>query len=357
MKKFVAMLLIFVLGLGTAMADSTALSGTVVATQTETVVAHAGGTVEAVYVSVGDHVQAGDRLATIATTKVYAKEDGTAYVFGESGDAADTVAARYGAVAYIEPAYAFTISASTRYAYDAEENLHIHPGEKVYLRSSQKVTGEGVVTIVNGSSYTVEVLSGDFETGDQVFIFRDESYTAATRIGRGNTSQASISAYEGSGCIVSYAVTNGQQVKKGDLLFETIEGDLAPGTPASCDILATSDGVVSSMNLSVGESISASAAAAVISPDSSLRVEVEVTESDLTHMTIGDQVKVEYIYVSNGELTSLGTIEKISLLGEAASDESEESSYTATILLDDTQNIRYGMNALVTAVQAEATAE
>lgn len=357
MKKIVSILLAFILCLGTAMAEGVALSGKVVATQTETIVTHVGGTVEAVYVAVGDHVNVGDRLATIATTKVYAKEDGTAYVFGESGDAADTVTARYGAVAYIEPAYAFTISASTRYAYDAEENLHIHPGEKVYLRSSQKVTGEGIVTIVNGSSYTVEVLTGDFETGDQVFIFRDESYTAATRIGRGNTAQASISTYEGSGCIVSYAVTNGQQVKKGDLLFETIDGDLTPGTPASCDILATIDGVISSLNLSVGESISTSASAGVISPDSSLRIEVEVTESDLTHISVGDQVKVEYIYASNGEWTSLGTIEKISLLGEATSDESEESSYTATILLDDTQNIRYGMNALVTAVQAEAAAE
>lgn len=359
MKKTLSILLAGLLLCGTALAETITMTGSVVATDTQTVSAPVGGKVAAVYVSAGDHVKAGDVLATIATTKVYAKEDGTAYVFGEAGDAVDTVISRYGAVAYIEPATPYTISASTQYAYDAEANRFVHPGEQVYLRAyeNQKRTGTGRVTVVNGTSFTVEVTSGNFTTGELILVYRAEGMTASSRIGRGSLARASLIAYEGTGSIVSYAVENGQAVQKGDLLFETVEGDLIPGETASCDVIAPSDGVVTEVSVTAGTNAASDAAVASIHADSGMRVEAIVYESDLDRLTIGGRVEVAFIYVDNGEKTVMGRVEKISLLAAETSSDTEETGYTVTILLDDTSDVRYGMNVVVTTIEDAARAE
>lgn len=356
MKKLFSILLAMVLLLGccgAALAETVTMNGTVVATGSQTLTSAVGGEVDEVYVAAGNHVKAGDKLATIATTKVYAKEDGTAYVFGEVGDAADTVIARYGAVAYIEPANTYTISASTKYSYDAETNRIVHPGESVYLRSyeNQNHKGTGVVTIIDGTSFTIEVLTGNFNSDEQVIAYRDKNYTNESRIGRGAVSRAALITYEGSGSIVSYAVKNGQAVKKGDLLFETVEGDFIPGETVSCDVVAPADGVVTSVSVSEGAILSANGTVAAIDPDSGMRVEATVSESDLANVTVGGKVKVEFTYVSNGEMVVTGKVEKISLLAAEASSDTEEASYTVTILLDNTENVRYGMNVVVTTVE------
>lgn len=353
MKKFLALCLALLLPLSAALADNVTMNATVVATAQQTVTSSISGKVESVYVALGDHVQAGDRLATLTTTKVYAKEDGTVYIFGQPGDATETIVSRYGAVAYMEPAYTYTISASTRNAYDAEENRLVHPGESVYLRSNQnsKRTGLGVVTVVDGSSFTVEVISGDFESSEQVNIYRDEAYATSSRIGRGSTSRAAMTTYEGSGCVVSYAVENGQSVKKGDLLFETMEGDFIPGGTVTCDILAPVNGVISSLSLGLGSSVSQSSEVAVINPDSGIRLEATLTESDLAQVAIGDRMQAEFTYVSGGALVLPGTVERISRLAADATDDADECSYTVIILPDDAGGLSYGLNAVITPLQ------
>ena len=42
---------------------------------------------------------------------------------------------------------------------------------------------------------------------------------------------------------------------------------------------------------------------------------------------------------------------KISLLAADATGEAEEASYTVTIRLDSTENVRYGMNVVVTTME------
>lgn len=61
---------------GTAGAEIT-LSGTVVARETAAVTANVGGVVEEVYVQAGEWIEAGEAVASVAVTGVYAPADGT----------------------------------------------------------------------------------------------------------------------------------------------------------------------------------------------------------------------------------------------------------------------------------------
>ena len=150
-----------------------------------------GGIVQDVAVRVGDSVDIGDRIATVATTKVYAMTEGTiSGVFANEGDAAADVKERYGALCYIEPINRFTLSASTEKAYNSSENRYIHIGETVYLSCTKDGThqGRGVITAIdkeNEDKYTVEVTGGEFYMGETVAIYRDSAYSKESRIGRG----------------------------------------------------------------------------------------------------------------------------------------------------------------------------
>ena len=229
MKKLFSVLLLVVLSLSVAsaaMARTVTADGTVISTGTVIVSSDVGGTVAEVSVSAGDAVSAGDVLVTLTPSRVYALQDGTVRLFGSVGDDAADIASQYGAVAYVEPALRYTISASTRNAYSSEANKIIHPGETVYLRATEnaQLTGTGRVTTVSGTSYTVEVLSGNLESGYSVNIFRSEDYLSTSRIGRASVTLKDPVAYTAEGLIAAFCVEDGAQVKKGNVLFETVIG-------------------------------------------------------------------------------------------------------------------------------------
>lgn len=57
--------------------------------------------------------------------------------------------------------------------------------------------------------------------------------------------------------MVAYHVENGQKVKKGDLLFETLEGEFEPGAQAGSEIIAEKSGVIASISITPGSALSA----------------------------------------------------------------------------------------------------
>lgn len=358
MKKTMCILLAVMLScacLFGAMAETLplTLTGTVVSGGSRTVLTPIGGTAETVEVRAGERVSAGDTLLTVETNKIRASQNGVVSLFGEVGDDGDTVTERYGAVAYMEPDYQYSISASTRKAYDATENYYIHPGEKVYLRcySDGKHVGEGVVTAVSGTNYTVEILSGAFEYGETISIFRDSAYATASRIGRGTIARMDPVAYTDSGVIVKYCVENGAQVQKGDVLFETVTATF-DGQTTNNQVLADQSGVVAAVNVVPGDALTEGGAVLTLYPDEAMRIEAYVSESDLAGIQIGSEVTVEFIYLDAAAGSINGTVEAISLIPEenAEEEEDDEVSYAVTILPASTENLRYGMNVTVTTV-------
>ena len=293
-------------------------------------------------------------------------------MFGQVGDNADTVAEKYGAVMYIEGDSVYSIAASTDNAYNKTENKFVHVGEEVVLScySDGDHTGTGVITSISGTDYTVKVLSGEFEIGETVNIYRD-SESSSNRIGRGTLSRVNPTAVKGSGSIVSYAVSNGDTVERGDLLFETLSGDFDGLYMSGNQILADVDGTVAEINLSQGSKVEKDSVVAVLYPSGKMRVEAHVEEGNLNMISVGDEVSVELIWNQDEEVTYPGTITMISAIADSstssssssaasmdasagsssASSSSDTVTYTVYIDFDADENTRYGMTAVVNTLE------
>lgn len=341
-----------------AWAESLSFEGTVGASDETTVYAAIGGKVAEVNVQAGQHVSAGDVLATLETTKIYAGESGViSGVFGQPGDSAETVAQRFGAVMYIEGESVYTISASTENAYNAAANKFIHTGEEVYLScySDASHTGTGVVTSVSGTDFTVEVRSGEFLIGETVSVFRGGEAVSSQRIGRGTLSRRTPTAVTASGSIVSIAVKDGDSVQKGDLLLETLDGDFDGLYMSGSEIRATVSGTVAQISLQEGARTEKDAAAATIYPDGAMRVEAQVAETDLGEIHVGDAVNVELLWNEDSEAVYPGTVTMISAIAEESQQQEDgDGAVCYTVYIDFTpdENTRYGMSAVVTTLDA-----
>lgn len=338
-----------------ALADSITFTGTVTASKTHEVYAPIGGKVLTVSGDVGDKVTSDTVLVALSTTKVYAEEDGTVTgVFGQPGDSAETISGLYGSVVSIEGQSVYSIAASTTNAYNTTATKFVHVGESVYLScySDGSHTGTGVITAIEGTDYTVRVTSGEFLVGETVNVYRGESATSTKRIGRGTLNRTSPTAVTGSGSIVSIAVSAGDTVRRGDLLFETLDGSFDGLYMSGSEITAGIDGTISQLNILQGSTVQKDEVVAVLYPEGAMRIEASVDEANLASIHVGDPVSVELIWNQDEEVTYPGTISGISAIAD--SNESQggetESAVTYTVYIDFTpdENTRYGMSAIVT---------
>ena len=344
-----------------ALADSITFTGTVTANETYEVYAPIGGKVQAVTGDVGDHVDADAVLVELSTTKVYAEEDGTVTgVFGQPGDSAETIGSLYGAVVSIEGGSVYSIAASTTNAYNTTATKFVHVGENVYLScySDGSHTGTGVITAIEGTSYTVRVTSGEFLVGETVNVYRGESAVSTKRIGRGTLNRTSPTAVTGSGSIVSIAVQPGDTVQRGDLLFETLDGAFDGLYMSGTAITAGIPGTICQLNAAQGSAVQKDDVVAVLYPDGAMRIEASVEEANLSSIHVGDQVSVELIWNQDEEVAYPGTITGISAIAdstEAQGGETESAvTYTVYIGFTPDENTRYGMSAVVTTQDSEA---
>lgn len=359
---------------GTALADTISFEGTVKAGSTHEVYSGIGGTVSSVEVDVGQTVSAGDAIAQLSTTKVYAPESGTITgLFGQPGDTAESIAGKYGAVMYIEGDSVYSISASTEDAYNKTENKFVHIGEEVYLScySDGDHTGTGVITSIEGTSYNVKVLSGEFLIGETVNVYRGDEAVSSNRIGRGELARTSPTAITGNGSIVSYAVSNGDTVERGDLLFETLEGEFDGLYMSGSSIVADAAGTIAELNIAQGGRTDKGSVAAVMYTRDSMRIEAQVSETDLAEISVGDPVTIELIWNQDEDVTYAGTISMISAIanssseatGAAAGADASGSSasggvkYTVYIDFEPDENTRYGMSAVISTLDATADIE
>ena len=342
-KRIVLFALALMLCSSLALAENISFEGTVTAAYTHEVYAASNAIVESVSVAVGDRIAAGDTVAALRTTKVYAEEDGTVYaVFGQEGMSADTATENYGAAIYMEGNVTYTVSASTQNAYDSVETKLVHAGETVYLRSrtEESRVGTGVITTMDGTDYQVNVTEGDFLIGETVHIYRSSNYADDQRIGKGTVARHAPIAVTGTGRIVSVAVKAGDEVKRGDLLMETLDGS------GSATVLnAGVSGVVAQLNVTQGASVAENDVAAVIWPDNAMQIEAVINEADLAYIAPGDTVSLTFDWNADSGETLAGTVQSISAMADAAS---EDTVFIARIVFEPNEHVRYGMNVTVT---------
>ena len=346
MKRLAALICVMMLAAGAACAETLSLSGTVEAGVTVPVYAPIGGTVEDISVEKGMRVTAGDTLITYRTEKTYASEDGTVTgVFAKAGDDAETVTEKYGADLYIEGTMQYTVSASTNRAYSAIDTTYVHAGEKVFIqcRSAEARVGKGIITAVDGTDYTVMVTEGKFIPGDSVSIFRSEKYDERQRVGRGTIARVNPTAVNATGAVVSVAVQDGDFVKRGDLMMETLSGTFEGYEMTGTAVTAAEDGVVTSVSAEAGGTVEKGSVLAQIAPISGMRVEAAITADDRLFLKAGDKVNIE-LEVDESKNYE-GTVRYIT---ELAEEETEEVTYIAVIDFTPDESMYFGMPVVVT---------
>lgn len=293
----------------------------------------------------GDRVAAGDTLFSLDTVKVYAPVDGIVQaVFADPGDLCEDVTALYGMIACIERTIPQVADASTSGAYNDEDNRLIHVGETVYFyQSSDKDNeGEGRVTAVNGSDYTVELTAGDFENGDSIKIYRDEKMGTKSCIGSGTIERAADVAVNGTGRVLSCAVQPGQTVRKGQLLFE-LSGQDAEADVTAAAVTASHGGAVElAAGAASGQQVYKGQLLASIHDLSAMNVVAEVDEIDLERVHVGDTLTVVFDCYPQEEVS--GTVKSISLIGNA---KQNATYYDVTISISTSWQVLPGMNATV----------
>lgn len=351
-NRILLMICALLLAASPAMAEIISFSGQVTAAYAYDVYSPFTAAVDQLHVAAGDTVQAGTVIAELRTTKVYAEAAGTVTaVFGQNGDSAETIAARYGAVAYLDDGvhYTIAVSAEDAKAYNSVESQYVQPGEAVYLRSrsEESRTGTGVITVVDGTGYTVEVLTGGFLTGETVNIYRTADHTDAQRIGRGSIVNKPALAVAGTGCIVNMAVKPGDTVQRGDLLMETLTGD-AKASGAQAALLAEAEGTVASISVQQGATVEAGALVATLWPWEAMQLQASIPEADLGAISAGDTVEIVFDWNQDSGESTQGTVRAISAVNDA---NSETTQFIAYIDFTPDASVRYGMNATVTTIE------
>ena len=390
MKRVFGFLLaaVLTLGLAAARADAISVDGKVTADNAVEVYAPIGGMVDHIAVKAGQAVSEGEALLSLRTTKVYADADGrVSGLFCEPGDAVDSVVDRYGALLYVETDSLYSISASTEQAYSSTETKTVHVGETVYVRASstKERNGRARVTAVSGTKFTAEILTGGFITGEKAYVYRDEKFSRTQRLGYGEISRtdpiavtskssgSTTTAYSSSTnsiqnsnqnggqngnlnsggtnsstttnttySVARVAVTEGQAVKRGDLLVELLIGKFDGLYMSGANIVAPREGTVAEIAVSEGTTIAKDAMVARLYTRNSMCVTAEIPEENLRDIAVGSRVRIELSTDESREYE--GTVRLIS--GVATAD-SSPVTFTAWIDFTPDDAVRYGSTVTV----------
>ena len=345
MKKIMGLLTAALLlaVLPAALAEGITLEGTVQAGRTVSITAPYAGMVGDFTAKAGDAVSAGEALFAISTQKVYAEADGTVTgLFARAGDIAQTVQDRYGALCYIEDDVRYKAVCTSAGADGDIEDKVVHAGETVYIKSTQNTSrkGEGRVTAVSAEGYTVEITRmNDLNLNESVKVYRDSDYDADSCIGSGRTSAVPATAVNASGSVLRVCVSDGQPVRRGDLLFEIVPDALEGLRGGDGTVTMPEDGVLLCVSAQSGAQAAKDAVLATYCPAGAVEVVCSVDEDDLSALRVGARVGVTLDALPGEALD--GTVESIAHAMNA------EGGYDVTVSLRDTENVRIGMSATV----------
>lgn len=381
-----AALVMALLGMTPAYAE-TVFDGEVVAGETQALSAPCGGRLESVAVQQGQWVNAGDAVAEMEVARVFASTDGTVRgIFYQEGDVlegsvdeptenvAGGAQSSSGTVMYIAPVSRYTVNATIEDAYNRAANKYVRIGEKVYMRCVKDGSHRavGIIVGVDGSSYTVETTGGELYMEETVYIYREDSYASSTRIGSGEVTRTQEEAIQGEGRLLKLYVEDGEEVERGQLLFETIQ-DGADGQ-TSGTVYAQTSGAVASIEAQAGDEMEEGATLMRLYPASGYQVKISVPEDMLGEIEQGDAVQIQFNWEESGSRVYPGTVQSISYVSESQStpqsnsdpaagssgqtQSAGEASYSAYIQFEADESVRLGMSVSVTlASDADEEAE
>ena len=286
MRKRTFVLLLTAL-LATSGARAEVYSGQTVAASTLRVEVADGEALLNVRAQSGEQVCAGDVLADLATTRVFASQDGTAVrLRAEEGDRVS------GAVLEIAPVSPYVIYCTVDGARSRPETMLVHAGETLYVRCTADGTHRAVGTVsqIDGAEYRLCVTGGELYIGETVYLYRDADFSSDQRVGVGTVISSETEVYESDGTLLRLCVEEGAQVERGELLYECVPGERAA-------LASPVDGVV----------LEADATGFTLAPLAEICVEAQVDEAVAARLRAGDGVSLVYA-ADPQEATVSGTI-------------------------------------------------
>ena len=324
--------------------EAVRLDGRIEAAVVRTITAPHTGRVGDYSVREGEWVQGGETVFTLSAEPVYAQFDGTVTgLFAEAGDQAAVVQDRYGALCYMEREHLYEADCSTSGADSDNENRIIHVGEHVYIRSkdNEDRRGEALVTGVEGSRYTLEVLSSvDIRLNEQIKVYRDDHYRSADCIGSGKVHRVDPVGVTAEGYVRRVYAADGQRVRRGDLLFEVVPDALDGLRGSDGSVTMPVDGVVLSVMAQSGEEIAKDQPMATYCEKQDMQLVCPADEEDLAAIQVGMEVPVTLDAYRDETMT--GTV--VSIAG-ASAEGGSSASFDVTIRLPENEHVRIGMNA------------
>ena len=300
-------------------------SGVTTALSEIKVCAEADGVLEHVYAEEGAAVKAGDLLAEYQTDKFFASQDGrVAALHCDVGDQCGE------SVLEIMPMEKYRIYCTVDSAYSSPECMIVHSGEQLYIKCTANGThrGIGIVTNISESEYDVLTVGGEFHAGETVYLYRDAEFSTKQRVGIGTVVENDVEKYEAEGTIVRLHVSKGEEIERGEILFETVPG-------RETGIYSTVDGIVSSVDASVGESVQKGQVLASVVPKEKICAEISVNETAIAAFHTGARVKMIFTADRN-ETPASGTV-----IGIA--DVNSNGLYRILIAPDETDGLYLGM--------------
>lgn len=339
-----AIMLCLALPLG-ALAEGQSFDGQVVCINPVAVKAPFGGIVEDFSLREGRTIEKGEALFSIETTKIYAPVDGMVTgLRAKAGDDAATIQEIYGALCAIEYEGRFTVSATTSGAYSDEENRIVFAGETVYLQNPNSTSrrGVGLITSVDGSSYTIEVTdAGTLHFKDEVNVYRESGHNSSSRIGRGKVARMPAYNVNATGSVLRVAVTEGQKIARGELLFELVDGALDGLKAAGNVVSAEVPGVLAQVNISAGTRVEKGDVLAVLHPTDAPEVKLTIDEEDLALFRVGEQVDVTFDVLADTKVS--GVVQSIS----GTPQETGSAAYSVYVSFPAQAGVQEGMSATV----------
>ena len=344
MKKLLIMLLVVCMPF-TALAQEAEVTANAVAESRNVmqITAPFSGVLKPFEWELGDVMEEGVTLFELETQKVYAPADGTVRaVFAQAGELAEDVQAQYGMVLSLEKDNCLVVNATTTGAYNDPDNRHIQTGEIVYFEETndRDNEGEGRVISVNGSAYVVELIKGDFESEDNVKLYRDDNMSTKSCIGSGKLAYQAELAVAGSGRVVNMAVEEGDYMRKGQLLFETVSPD-ADSSIESAAIAAPVSGAVE-VAVQSGMQVYKGQLLAKVHELDKISVVASVDEMDLDMAKAGSSVTVVFDRYPDEVIS--GTVAEVGKIGVT---KQNAAYYDVTIDIHTMLEILPGMNATV----------
>ena len=277
--------------------------GKTAALSTVTVCAEADGKIEAVRVLEGQRVAAGEALFRLRSERTFSSQDGTVSLV--NADVGDSVG---GAVLEIMPKERYTVYCTVDKAYQSAAATLVHSGETVYVKCTTDGSHRavGVVTQIDGAEYRVLTLGGELYLGETVYLYRDGDFTAAQRVGIGTVVVSDTQTYEASGTLTRLLVAAGDEVERGQLLFEVNGGEIP----------APLGGIITALSCRAGDSVGKDQAVAELVPDGEIGVEVQVDEADAAQIAVGDAALLT-LAGQEDENAIEGTVTEISAIAKS----------------------------------------